>query len=84
MADETLNSAAQGQLRSFIERVERLTTERQEVAAQIREVLAEAKIQGFDPRIIRKVVALRGKSRAARQEEEALLDLYAHAAGLDL
>jgi uncharacterized protein (UPF0335 family) len=84
MADETLNSAAQGQLRSFIERVERLTTERQEVAAQIREVLAEAKAQGFDPRIIRKVVALRGKSRAARQEEEALLDLYAHAAGLDL
>ncbi|MDP1873670.1 DUF2312 domain-containing protein [Phenylobacterium sp.] len=81
---DVLNETAQGQLRSFIERVENLTTERQEVGAHIRDVLAEAKSQGFDPRIIRKVVSLRGKSRAARQEEEALLDLYAHAAGLDL
>jgi len=81
---EVLNETAQSQLRSFIERVETLTTERQEVGAHIRDVLSEAKMQGFDPRIIRKVVSLRGKSRAARQEEEALLDLYAHAAGLDL
>jgi uncharacterized protein (UPF0335 family) len=81
---EVLSQTAQGQLRSFIERVEKLTTERQEVGAHIRDVLAEAKAQGFQPRIIRKVVSLRSKSRAARQEEEALMGLYAHAAGLDL
>ncbi len=76
---DTLNATAQGQLKSVVERVERLETERSEVAEQIREVLAEAKGSGLDPKIIRKIVRLRKKSRAARQEEEALTDLYLHA-----
>lgn len=81
MSDETphgeiLNQAAQGQLKSIIERAERLGSEKDEIAEQIKEVLAEAKSSGFDPKIIRKVLRLRKISRAARQEEEALIDLY--------
>lgn len=73
---EILNQAAQGQLKSIIERAERLGSEKDEIAEQIKEVLAEAKSSGFDPKIIRKVLRLRKISRAARQEEEALIDLY--------
>ena len=67
---------AQGQLRSFIERIERLEEEKKAIAADIKEVYAEAKGTGFDVKIMRKVVSLRKKDAAERQEEEAILDLY--------
>lgn len=78
---DVLNSAAQGQLRSIIERVERLEQEKAEVAEQIKEVFAEAKGNGFDTKILRKVVRLRKLDRAKRMEEEAILDLYLSALG---
>lgn len=78
---DVLNVNAQSQLRSIVERVERLETEKAEVSEQIKEVYAEAKGNGFDPKAIRKVVALRKKDRAKRQEEEAVLDLYLSALG---
>ena len=78
---DVLNGAAQSQLRSIVERIERLETEKAEVSEQIKEVYAEAKGNGFDPKAIRKVVALRKKDRAKRQEEEAVLDLYLSALG---
>ncbi|HEY3694433.1 DUF2312 domain-containing protein [Phenylobacterium sp.] len=86
MADDSanidvLNSAAQGQLKSIIERIERLEVEKAEVAEQIKEVFAEAKGNGFDVKILRKVVRLRKQDRAKRQEEEAILDLYLAALG---
>lgn len=71
-----ITSNSQGQLRSIIERVERLEVEKGEIAEQIKEVFAEAKSNGFDVKIIRKVVRLRKQDRAKRQEEEAILDLY--------
>ena len=86
MADDSsnidvLNSTAQGQLKSIIERIERLEQEKAEVAEQIKEVFAEAKGNGFDVKILRKVVRIRKQDRAKRQEEEALLDLYLSAVG---
>ena len=86
MADDSsnidvLNSTAQSQLKSIIERIERLEAEKAEVAEQIKEVMAEAKGNGCDTKILRKVVRLRKQDRAKRQEEEAILDLYLSALG---
>jgi uncharacterized protein (UPF0335 family) len=86
MADDSsnidvLNSTAQGQLKSIIERIERLEVEKAELAEQIKEVFAEAKGNGFDVKILRKVVRLRKQDRAKRQEEDAILDLYLAALG---
>lgn len=78
---DVLGATAQGQLRSIIERVERLEQEKAEIAEQIKEVYAEAKGNGFDTKAIRKVVRLRKIDRARRQEEEAILDLYLSAVG---
>jgi uncharacterized protein (UPF0335 family) len=73
---------AQGKLRSFIERIEKLEEEKTALGADIREVYSEAKGQGFDSKIMRKVVALRKLETADRQEQEALLDLYLDALGM--
>lgn len=78
---DILNQAAQGQLKSIIERIERLEQEKSEIAEQIKEVFAEAKGNGFDVKAIRKVVRLRKIDRAKRLEEEAVLDLYLSAIG---
>jgi len=73
---------AAGQLRSFVERIERLEEEKKGIADDIRDVFAEAKGQGFDTKVMRQVIRLRKKDTAERQEEEALLDLYMHALGM--
>ena len=73
---------ATGKLKSFIERIERLEEEKTALGADIREVYSEAKGQGFDSKVMRKVVALRKLETADRQEQEALLDLYMDALGL--
>jgi uncharacterized protein (UPF0335 family) len=73
---------AKDQLRSLIERVERLEEERTALSADIREVYAEAKGNGFDTKILRQVVRLRKLDRADRQEQEAILDLYMSALGM--
>ncbi len=69
-------------LRSFIERVERLEEEKAALAADIREVYAEAKGDGFDVKTMRQIVRLRKLDSADRAEQEALLDLYKTALGL--
>ena len=78
---DILNQAAQGQLKSIIERIERLEQEKSEIAEQIKEVFAEAKGNGFDVKVLKKVVRLRKQDRAKRQEEDAILDLYLSAIG---
>lgn len=78
---DVLNSTAQSQLRSIIERIERLDKEKAEVAEEIKEVYAEAKGNGYDVKTLRKVVRIRKQDRAKRQEEEAILDLYLSAIG---
>ena len=78
---EVLNSTAQTRLKTIIERIERLEEEKAGIANDIKEVFAEAKGEGFDVKILRKVVRLRKQDKAKRQEEEALLDLYLSAIG---
>ena len=76
------NQTAQGQLKSIIERIERLEQEKSEIAEQIKEVFAEAKGNGFDVKILRKVIRIRKQDAAKRQEEDAILDLYLSALGV--
>ena len=78
---ETLGSAAGGKLKSLVERIERLEEDKAAVASDLKEVYAEAKGEGFDTKIMRKVVRLRKQDKAKRQEEEAILDLYLSAIG---
>lgn len=80
MAD--VGGIAGAQLRSYIERVERLEEEKAALAADIREVFAEAKGNGFDVKVMREVIRLRKLDQADRQEQEALLDLYLSAIGM--
>lgn len=82
MAEKTKTTFAQGQLRSLVERIERLEEEKKTIAGDIKEVYAEAKGNGFDTKILRKVVALRKKDQAELQEEEAMLDVYLAALGM--
>lgn len=73
---------AQGKLRSFVERIERLEEEKAALGADVREVYSEAKGQGFDTKIMRKVVALRKLETADRQEQDALLERYLDELGM--
>ena len=75
-------SVAADQLKAFIERIERLEEEKAALAADIREVYGEAKGNGFDTKVLRKIVGLRKKDFAERQEEEAILELYMQALGM--
>lgn len=70
------------QLKSFIERIERLSEEKQTIQDDIKEVYAEAKGTGFDTKALRAIVRLRKKDKAEREEEEAILDLYMSALGM--
>jgi len=78
---DTLGGNAQAQLKSIVERVERLLEDRAAVQLDIKEVMAEAKGNGFDTKTIRKVIQKRAQDKAKAAEEEALLDLYLSAIG---
>lgn len=80
---EAAQTVAAGQLRAFIERIERLEEEKAALADDVKEVMAEAKGRGFDTKAIRTIVALRRKDAAERQEDEAILDLYKAALGME-
>ncbi len=76
------DSVAADQLKSFIERIERLEEEQAGIAGDIKEVYSEAKGNGFDTKVIRKIISIRKKDYAERQEEEAILELYMQALGM--
>lgn len=73
---------ARDQLRTIIERIERLEEEKKAIADDIKDVYAEAKANGFDAKTLRKVVSLRKIESAEREEQEAMLDLYLSALGM--
>ncbi|MCR5856836.1 DUF2312 domain-containing protein [Mesorhizobium sp. J428] len=86
MADEiteTSQTVAAGQLKAFIERVERLEEEKKTISDDIKDVYAEMKGTGFDTKAVRTIIRLRKKDQAERQEEEAILDLYKAALGME-
>jgi uncharacterized protein (UPF0335 family) len=76
-------SVAADQLKAFIERIERLEEEKAGIASDIKEIYAEAKGTGFDTKAIRKIVSIRKKDFQERKEEEAILELYMQALGMN-
>jgi len=70
-----------GHLKSFIERIERLEEEKKAIADDIKDVYAEAKGNGYDVKIMRKIVSIRRQDENKRREEEEILDLYLSALG---
>lgn len=78
---DVLTAAAQGRLRTIIERLERLEEDKKAVMEDMKEVFQEAKGEGYDVKVLRKVIRIRKQDRAKRQEEEAILDLYLSATG---
>lgn len=79
---DVLNSTAQGQLKSIVERVERLEVEKAEIMEQIKEVYNEAKGNGFDVKELRTIVRLRKQDANERQEQETILETYMQALGM--
>ena len=76
------DSVAQDQLRAFIERIERLSEEKAAVSADIKDVYAEAKGNGFDTAILRQIIKIRKQDANERMEQEAILELYMAALGM--
>lgn len=69
-------------IKSFIERIERLEEEKKGLGEDIRDIYSESKSQGFEPKILRKIVSLRKINLEKRREEQELLDLYTSALGM--
>jgi uncharacterized protein (UPF0335 family) len=68
-----------GRIRSFVERIENLDAELQEISEQKKEVFAEAKGEGFDVKILKEIIKLRKQDQDERDEHETLLDMYLRA-----
>lgn len=79
---QTTYRVAADELRSFVERFERLEAEKKDIADQQKEVMAEAKSRGYDTKVLRKVVGLRKRDPRDLSEEEAVLELYKDALGM--
>jgi uncharacterized protein (UPF0335 family) len=71
-----------GHLLAFIERIERLEEEKKALTSDIKDVYGEAKANGFDVKIMRKIVSIRKQDRDSRIEEETVLELYLAALGM--
>ncbi len=87
MADERQEGMGGGQvaadeLRLLIERAERLEEEKKGISDDIKDVFAEAKGRGYEPKTIKKIMAIRKKKREEYQEEEAMLEVYMQALGM--
>lgn len=81
-ADIASSGVAAEELKQFIERIERLEEEKAGISGDIKEVFAELKGRGYDAKIVRKIVAIRKQDASERQEQEAILDLYMQALGM--
>ena len=79
---DAAHGVAKEQLRSVVERVERLEEEKKAIADDIKDVYAEAKANGFDTKVLKKVVSLRKQDASERAEQEMVLDTYLDALGM--
>ena len=70
------------QLQQFIERIERLEEEKRALMADIKDVYSEAKATGFEPKIMRQIVRMRGMDRELLNEQDELLTTYRNALGM--
>jgi uncharacterized protein (UPF0335 family) len=76
------NSTDAKQLKSIIERVEKLEEDKSAIASDIKDIFAESKGNGYDVKTLRKIIALRKQDAAERDEQEHLLDTYKRALGM--
>lgn len=84
MAEEgSIENVAASELRQFIERIERLEEEKQTIADDIKDVFGEAKGRGYDTKAMKTIIRLRKKDRDERMEEEAILQTYMNALGME-
>jgi uncharacterized protein (UPF0335 family) len=83
MIETGTNEINAGHLRAFVERIERLEEEKKALSGDIKDVFGEAKANGFDVKIIRKILSIRKQDRDKRIEEETILDLYLAALGMN-
>lgn len=79
--DDNLNELARDKLRRFVERIESLNEDRQEIVDDTKNVYAEAKALGYDTKALRTVIKLRKQDRQERNEQEAILEVYLDALG---
>jgi len=80
-ADSAYRTTA-GEIRQFVERIERLEAEKKDIAEQIREVYAESKSRGYDQKALRAIVSLRKRDKDEIAEHEAVLEMYKEALGM--
>ncbi len=80
--EQTAHRFAKDQLKAIIERVERLEEEKKAISDDIRDVFAEAKVNGFDVKALRTIVRMRKLDANERKEQEAILETYLHALGM--
>lgn len=80
--DQTFGGISAERLRSIVERIERIEEERKALADDVKDIFTEAKSAGFDPKVIRQVLAIRKKEPAEVEEQRTLLDLYCSALGM--
>jgi uncharacterized protein (UPF0335 family) len=78
------SSISAQELRQFIEKVERLEDEKAEVQNQIKEIMAESKAQGFDPKVMRQIIRMRKMKKEDLIEQQELLDIYTQALGMQM
>ena len=83
MTDTQTYNVTADELRQFIEQIEQLESEKAETAEQIRDVYAESKARGYDQKALKAIVALRKKDQNEAAEEQAVLDLYKSALGMN-
>lgn len=81
-ADPATSDSSAARLKSFVERVERLSEEKDNISADIRDVYAESKGVGFDVKVMRQIVRARKMDQATRREHEELMDVYMRALGM--
>lgn len=80
---DDISNAHAGQLKAFIERIERLEEEKKQFADDIKDVYAEAKSNGYDTAAIRKIIAIRKQDANERKEQEEIVSLYLSAIGME-
>lgn len=82
MSEAGHNSIASDRLLSIIERIERLNEEKKDIQDAIKDIMAEAKGAGFNPKVIREIIKMRAEDEAEREEREAIRDAYLKALGM--
>jgi uncharacterized protein (UPF0335 family) len=80
--DIKTGGVAADRLRSIVERIERLEEERKALASDIKDIYAEAKSAGFDPKVLRQLIRIRKQEAAEVEEQETMLDVYRRALGM--